>query len=352
MIKIQSKVLTKTGKKVNWREVAFFANDNETAFEVREYYGQNKLAYMKECNRIPFDDFGVAVMNYKNIIHSREIDGYEVDESKGVSVAALPFQLFKPPKYKCDFSVPFAEQYTAISEPVVIPVKQGCRAYIKLGQESVSSIQAVDIQGRHYELNDDIKARIANITQLNQIECGVLEVYLLDNGSICLFDVIMLNGEEITTPYLKRINVLKTIFGTKHFSYPDTLTGEVDFKANPARHFIVKNNNKTCRSSNTVVVPNFYSVKVLIAEKFSFRPGYYSIMFSTDTGYTVFGELFHPHEELYANTQIQIAFKQTENGLPVNFWLSPIQAESKMLYDDEGTEIEQMSELEKYWYGV
>ena len=67
----------------------------------------------------------------------------------------MPFSNFKPPMYKCDFDVPFAEQLSKINDPVVIPVQQGKRAYIKLGQESINSIQAVDIKGIIYYVDDD-----------------------------------------------------------------------------------------------------------------------------------------------------------------------------------------------------
>ena len=37
MIKVESEILNKSGKRENWREIAFFASDDETQFEVREY---------------------------------------------------------------------------------------------------------------------------------------------------------------------------------------------------------------------------------------------------------------------------------------------------------------------------
>ncbi|MEL7309688.1 MAG: hypothetical protein AAGK05_18795, partial [Pseudomonadota bacterium] len=136
MIKVESEILNKSGKRENWREIAFFASDDETQFEVREYYGQQKISYMKETARLPFDCLGIARMNYSNMLRTRVIDGYESIEQLKTKVPCLPFSNFKPPMYKCDFDVPFAEQLSKIKDPVVIPVQQGKRAYIKLGQES------------------------------------------------------------------------------------------------------------------------------------------------------------------------------------------------------------------------
>ena len=48
---------------------------------------------------------------------------------------------------------------------------------------------------------------------------------------------------------------------------------------------------------------------------------------------------------------IQIAFKEVENGKPVNFWFSPIQHKYKLNYDEAGTEICQISQLSYFWYG-
>ena len=42
---------------------------------------------------------------------------------------------------------------------------------------------------------------------------------------------------------------------------------------------------------------------------------------------------------------IQIAFKEVENGKPVNFWFSPIQHKYKLNYDEAGTEICQISQV-------
>ena len=77
MIKVESEILNKSGKREDWREIAFFASDDETQFEVREYYGQQKISYMKETARLPFDCPGIARMNYSNMLRTRVIDGYE-----------------------------------------------------------------------------------------------------------------------------------------------------------------------------------------------------------------------------------------------------------------------------------
>jgi len=352
MIKVESEILNKLGKRENWREIAFFASDDETQFEVREYYGQQKISYMKETARLPFDCLGIARMNYSNMLRTRVIDGYEPIEQLKTKVPCLPFSNFKPPMYKCDFDVPFAEQLSKINDPVVIPVQQGKRAYIKLGQESINSIQAVDIKGNAFTLDKNIQEMLASKVAIGSFESGVLETYILDDGSVCLYDVIMLNGTEINSSYKGRQKSLKGMFGHKSgFTYPDTLEANTDLKSHPGRHFIVKDNSVSCLDSRTFVIPNFYSVKVLIEEKYSYRPGYYKVMFTTPEGYESIGDLYHPHEELYANTQIQIAFKKVENGKPVNFWFSPIQHKNKLNYDEDGTDIYQMAQLSEFWHG-
>lgn len=353
MLKIKSEILLKIGRRNNWREVAFFANADETKFEVREYYGQNKLAYIKEVSRFPFDSYGVATMNFDNIVRSREIDGYEIEHSLRTTIPCMPFLQFKPPAYSCDFKTPFREQFKTLNEPVVLPIHDGKRVYIKLGSESINSIQMVDIAGNSIEAPVKLVNELQLKVKISQLECAVIEGYLESDFGIRVVDVLMMNGMAIEQPYNSRIKAIKGVLGSSNIiRYIDATANHGELKQNKARYFLVKDNTKPCGGDSTFVVPNFYSIKVLVEKAYDYRPGYYKVMFTTESGYESIGDLYSPHEELHPNIQVQIAFKEVENGLPVEFWLSPIQNKEKLTYDERGTEMAQMQNLNEYWYGL
>ena len=67
-----TRILQKEGKSSkNWRQVTLLTNNDETKFEVREYYGQKKTSYMREVLRMSYDVVGVAILNFNNIIFYR-----------------------------------------------------------------------------------------------------------------------------------------------------------------------------------------------------------------------------------------------------------------------------------------
>ncbi|TMO33845.1 hypothetical protein CWC25_22835 [Pseudoalteromonas sp. S4389] len=76
--------------------------------------------------------------------------------------------------FKWDFHGHFAEPLSKITDTVVIPVQQGNRAYIKLGQESINSIQSVDIKGNGFTLDKNIQEMLASKVSSGSFESGFL----------------------------------------------------------------------------------------------------------------------------------------------------------------------------------
>lgn len=350
MFKIQTAILSKQGKSnTNWRQVTMLTNDDESQFEIHEYYGQKKVTYAKEVLRLKFDSYSVAIMNFINIRESRVIDGYKVVESLCEKCPFMPFIKFKPPVYAFQKKEQMVESLARMEEPVAVPINSdGQRLYIRFGHEALSSIVAQDYRGENVALKEDVAKRILTTIKIGQFENGIIEAYV-QKDNITIMDIISLNGEQVHMAFLKRIAYVKSIFGYKGFSYPETINPRIEKDKLNARHYIVKDNENGAFGG--LVIPNFYSVSVVVM---GIKKGYrqeVKVFFSTDEDYTEIGTFF-TDAQIIPGTTIQIAFQKTKNGLPVNFWLSPIQPQDFYNYDEDKTYIEQMNNLESHWFGL
>ncbi|WP_288987929.1 hypothetical protein [uncultured Pseudoalteromonas sp.] len=353
MFLVETRVLSKEGRSnTNWRQLSLLTNNTETKFELREYYGQKKIAFAKEVDRLEFDDIGVALLNFNNGVKSREIDGYSQVEALFEKATNVPFVSFKPPAYRCDFNTPFTEQLALMDSPVAVPIHGGRRLYIRFGHESLSSIMVLDCRGDTVELADSVKISVLSKVKIGQIENGVIECYE-KNGVLCIYDVCSINGLAIEKPYVERLAIAKDIFGKKSsFTYPEIISADDSLRSNSGRYFLIKSNApfdtyKTCR-----VIPNFYSVNALLLGRHHCKPNTYKVFFTTEDGYKEIGFLTHEHEQLHVGTRIQIAFSDVEDSNPVGFWLSPIQPQGKECYDELGAEASQMDRLNEFWLGL
>lgn len=347
-----TRILQKEGKSSkNWRQVTLLTNNDETKFEVREYYGQKKTSYMREVLRMSYDVVGVAILNFNNIISSRVLDGYEQVESLCKEAANVPFVVFKPPAFKHSNKTTYAEQFQSTEKPAAIEVPVGDRLYIRFGCESLGSVKAVTSSNQPVELSLPVSEMILEKVKIGQIENGVIECYVY-GSDVVITDISSINGIEIKLPYSQRLQRAKEIFGFKSdFNYPKIMTTLDELKNSKANYFLVKQNTHTTMAGGCFTIPNFYTVACIVLNVHRTRKNIYTVYFWGEDNYIKIGTFRYP-QQIREGSRVHIGFNQLENGMPARIWLSPFQPYNFDDTSEEGIEIEQMQNYKDTWVGL
>ena len=349
-----TRILQKEGKSsTNWRQVTLLTNNDETQFEVREYYGQKKTSYMREVLRLSFDVVGVAILNFKNIVSSRIIDGYERVESLSTDAANVPFVVFKPPAFKHSSKTTYVEQFQNTEKPAAIEVPVGDRLYIRFGCESLSSIKAVTSSNQPVELSLPVSEMILEKVKIGQIENGVIECYVY-GSDVVITDISSINGLEIKLPYCERLQRAKEIFGfNSDFDYPKIMTTLDELKNSKANYFLVKQNTHTTMAGGCFTIPNFYTVACVVLNVHRTRKNIYTVYFwgEEKENYIKIGTFRYP-QQINEGSRVHIGFNQLENGMPARIWLSPFQPYKFDNTSEDGIEVEQMQNYKDTWVGL
>lgn len=345
-------VLQKQGKSsLNWRQVTLMSNNDESLFEVREYYGQKKTSYMREVLKLTFDTVGVAVMNFNNTIYSREYDGYEQVEALCTEAKNVPFITFKPPAFKHSNKTPYIEQYTNAERPAAIAAPEGERLYIRFGCESLTSIKAVSATNKPVELSENVNKKILDQVKIGQIENGVIEAYILGEN-IVITDIASINGIEIKLPYSQRLQRAKDVFGLRRgFDYPGIMTEVEELKSSNAKYFLVKKNTPTSMADGCFTIPNFYTVACVILNNQRSGKNKHFAYFIGEENYIYIGSFWYP-KHIDENSRVHIGFNELENGMPTKIWLSPFQPYNFDNISEEGVEDDQMENYKETWIGL
>ena len=349
----ESVVLKKTGSTgaINWRQVSLFVNDDESLFELREYYGYNNYRSLKLTKQFKFDSYAIAKMNLDNATASREIDGYTVYETMASTQAGFPFCKFTPQKYKIHNAQTALSLFQKIEDPVVIPIAEGERVYIKFGHESLSSVKAMLPDGQMMRLPESVTDSILLSVKLGKVESGVVEA-LIKGNQVTLIDVCAINGVPLTQCYYQRLKTAEKLFARS--KVVSVMTPQKQLEPHlPCRVFVVKESQTTPLTGEPIVVPNFYEVDAVITDYIDIKKGRYKVALRDEEQMdVVVGEIQWTRSPLERSMELKVAFQSISEGRMTMAWVSPNQRTHPTMHGFNKAPVSQLNNIEACWKGV
>jgi len=347
------------GRINHWRQISLFITQDTEKYVLRTYYGRSMKSLKQQKEFIILEEM-FARRDFYILKDQRERDNYEVIELLSIDACGLPFSNFQAPTFDLPVGNELKERLNKSKSLIGIPVRNGQRIYIKIGCESIVSVQAIDTQNNDLNLPESIHESLVRCIRPGVIESAIIEGYF-DGENLTLTDIACANGLQLSRTYQERHELMsklfkknKTIAIASYFKVDDAIAEESSPMRDPnARYYLVKEANKGFALGNdehsAFIVPNFYSAFVFIIGPNRALKDHYIIGMAKDRQFINVGML-QSDTPLMTSASIKVNFAGVEgNDQIVNAWVAP---ENYTFTYDEDCHHKQLDNLSQCWGGT